>query len=1097
LTETVASPLSVDVKKSRRFARHIALVVVLGGVCTILTEWAENTGRIGDLAEDVSQMLVWSALLLPLVILAWRDFESPQFRRAMMGAFAVMVAWRFIDITDEIKALDNVPLIGKLSSLHSGLQHTGAIALGGMLLLVYYRLFQEVAAARDNLQVKVDERTAALAAVNQELQQEIRNREAAEATLRESERRFRQAVASSPFPIMIHAEDGEVLEINEVWSDLTGYSHDAIPTIENWTQRAYGKHSQRAREGIRELFKIEERHEVGDVVIQTSCGGKRVWNFNIAPLGCLPDGRKLLISSANDVTDRLKSEQAVRLSEKKYRDLIETTGFGYTILDASGVVLDANDAFVRLTGRESLDEVRGQSVTEWTAEHDRARNAAEVQQCLESRVTKNLEIDYVAPDGRITPIEIHGTAVDTPEGLHILGLCQDITTRRQNEVELERSRAELEDRVQRRTAELSAANHELKQEVEERKRAESELREVNQRLQDLAKNVPGILFQLCAGGDGSSVEIPYVSSGIKRLLGVDAEEIIADPRISFDLVEFDDSSEFRQRVREVALSGTPFKTELRCTARDGESKWISVSAVAHQQPDGARLYNGIAIEITEQKRAEQAIKVSEQRFRDLVEGSIQGILIHRDFEPLFVNEAYASIYGYSPGELLLMESIFPLTAPADRTRMNYYKQSRMRGGNVPSHYRCHGVRKDGTEITLEQSARLIDWEGQPAIQITAVDISEREHAEAQLRQNEATFRQFADNIHEVLWMRSPDYQELTYVSPAYESIWGRSVEEIHSNPAEWMSAIHPEDRERVESSLYSRLEGAGWAEEYRILRADGALRWIHDRGVPVKDENGAVVRLVGIAEDVTESKLAAEQLRQQRDELAHVARLSTMGEMASGLAHELNQPLSAIGTYSSSGLIGLESGSLSIERWREVLQKINTQAQRAGDIINRLKTLVAKRAPHRTPIDVNELVHDVASLVDSELRTNHVRLNLELQPNLPSAHADPVQIQQVLVNLLMNGIDAVSSSPLDQRSLSITTSKHGEQGVEVCIADSGPGVSLEHLEQVFEPFFTTKDAGMGMGLSISRSIIEAHGGKLSIDAGREGGAAFIFDLPVE
>jgi PAS domain S-box-containing protein len=346
-------------------------------------------------------------------------------------------------------------------------------------------------------------------------------------------------------------------------------------------------------------------------------------------------------------------------------------------------------------------------------------------------------------------------------------------------------------------------------------------------------------------------------------------------------------------------------------------------------------------------------------------------------------------------------------------------------------------------------------------------------------------------------MLTPDYRELIYVSPAYEEVWGRSIEKIHENPADWLQAIHPEDRERVESNFYRRAEGAGWTEEYRIVRSDGTQRWIYDHGVPVKDETGAVVRLVGIAEDVTASRQAAEQLRQQREELAHVARLNTMGEMASSLAHELNQPLAAIATYTSSGLIGLQSGSLGADRWQELLQKVNTQAQRAGDIINRLKALVAKRAPHRSQVNVNDLVHDVAALMDSELRTKRVRLELQLEPVLPSAHADPVQIQQVLVNLLMNGIDAVSDQPVDGRRLQVRTSHRAGRGVLVLVSDAGPGMSSEHVEQVFEPFYTTKASGMGMGLSISRSIIEAHGGHLTVDAGPEQGATFRFDLPFE
>ncbi len=1094
-----------ETSKLHWLGRNMLIAAIFGGAGMLLTEWSGNAGLVGELAEDLLRFAIWCGLFVPVLLLARREVEAPRFRRTVYAAFAMLIVLWMAEAADEIEALRYVPFLGAEGYLHSTIENVMMFAMAGTVLLAFFRLAEKISMARDRLEIQVQERTAALSSANAQLRDENETRKRVEATLRASEERFRRAVAGAPFPIMIHAEDGEVLEINEVWSDITGYTHEEIPTIGSWIEKAYGERSELVRARIDKLFDLDSRLGEGEFEITTASGQTRIWDFDSGPLGRTADGRRLVISSANDVTDRRQSEEEVRQSEKKYRDLIEATGIGYTILDASGSVLDANAEFVRLTGHTTLEEIRGRSVVEWTAEHDRERNAAEVEQCMRNRVTKDLEIDYVAPDGTMTPVEIHGTAVDTPDGPIILGLCRDITARKQVDAELRRSRTDLEERVQQRTVELSDANRGLNQEIEERKRVEFDLREANQRFQDLATNAPGVLFQLRTHPPDTAIEIPYVSSGVKSLLGVDAAAIMADSRRGLDLVQFEDSTDFRRQLREVALSGTPFKTELRCVALNGDVKWVNVSAVAHRQSNGDLLYNGIAIDVTERraieqardeseeryrtlvehapeaivlidvdrarfvdtntnavklfkrdkellldlspvdvsastqagkaaldlareytarslkgetpvfewtfvdsrgtqipcevrlvrfpsaarrlvrasitdiserKRAEAALSHSEQRFRDLVEGSIQGILIHRNHKPLFVNHAYASIYGYSMEEMLEMDSVSPITAPRDRTRMQHYEDARMRGEDVPTQYECYGLRKDGSEICLEQSARLIEWDDQPAVQITTVEITERKRAEEQLRQNEETFRQ-------------------------------------------------------------------------------------------------------------------------QREELAHVARLSTMGEMASGLAHELNQPLSAIVTYSESGLIGLRSGSLSPDRWHEVLQKINNQAIRAGEIINRLKVLVAKRAPHRSLIDINELVQEVAALVEWELRMKQVRLNLDLEQPLQSVPVDAIQIQQVLVNLITNGIDAMAGLPADRRLLMVRTSKLDNRGIEVRVIDSGPGVLSEHGKRIFEPFFTTKTGGMGMGLSISRSIVESHGGKLSLKPNGNRGTAFYFDLPFE
>lgn len=253
---------------------------------------------------------------------------------------------------------------------------------------------------------------------------------------------------------------------------------------------------------------------------------------------------------------------------------------------------------------------------------------------------------------------------------------------------------------------------------------------------------------------------------------------------------------------------------------------------------------------------------------------------------------------------------------------------------------------------------------------------------------------------------------------------------------------------------------------------------------------------VGVAfQNVTERKRTEEQARDLQAELAHVTRLSTMGEMASGLAHELNQPLAAIIAYADACQELVDSGRMDRGQLLEVLRAVASQAERAGKIIHRLRSLVRKSRPVRNPIQVNEAVREVAALLESEIREAGVQLQLRLGEQLPHVPADFVQIQQVLLNLLRNGLDATADADSERRELVVSTDQTAEGQVQVMIRDGGRGVTQENIARLFEPFFTTKAEGLGMGLPISRTIVEAHGGRLWLTPNADGGMLARFVLP--
>jgi two-component system sensor histidine kinase TtrS len=280
-------------------------------------------------------------------------------------------------------------------------------------------------------------------------------------------------------------------------------------------------------------------------------------------------------------------------------------------------------------------------------------------------------------------------------------------------------------------------------------------------------------------------------------------------------------------------------------------------------------------------------------------------------------------------------------------------------------------------------------------------------------------------------------------------------------------------------------------------RKDGSSFPVEYSSTPIKDEVGKTVGSVVVFRDITEQKQAEEDARQHQAELARVARLSTLGEMASGIAHELNQPLTAISTNAQASIRLLESNHPDTNVCVDVMDRIVTQADRAGEIIRQLRRFVRKEPLECSVVDINNLVRAVVVLIQPELKRANVRLSLKLDGYLPQVAVQPIQIEQVILNLARNSIEALQEVPVKQRQLLIQTSPEEPDRIRLTVQDTGPGLKSELLDHLFDPFVTSKPEGMGLGLSISSGIIEAHGGKLSCTSPAEGGAVFTFLLPLK
>jgi len=340
---------------------------------------------------------------------------------------------------------------------------------------------------------------------------------------------------------------------------------------------------------------------------------------------------------------------------------------------------------------------------------------------------------------------------------------------------------------------------------------------------------------------------------------------------------------------------------------------------------------------------------------------------------------------------------------------------------------------------------------------------------------------------------------------AHDEIWitdkGRAMLGFDSSEKldfdRFRSRLHPDDREAVLKAVDSSLgTGAEYQSEYRVVLPDGQLRWISGRGHVEFDSDGKPVRMRGASVDITERKLAELEAARHRNEMAHLSRVTTVGELSGSLAHELNRPLGAILSNAQAAQRMLANGGVDVAEFREILNDIVSEDKRAAEVIRRLRLWLQKGEVQQHSLRINEVVRDVLKLIRTDLISQNVSVDTELERDLPTVTGDPVQLQQVLVNLVVNACDAMADCDTPERRLCIRTGiENGDDAVIVSVTDCGGGIQVKEVEQIFEPFFTTKAKGMGLGLSVCRTIIAAHRGKLWATNNAERGATFHFTLP--
>ena len=378
---------------------------------------------------------------------------------------------------------------------------------------------------------------------------------------------------------------------------------------------------------------------------------------------------------------------------------------------------------------------------------------------------------------------------------------------------------------------------------------------------------------------------------------------------------------------------------------------------------------------------------------------------------------------------------------------------------------------------------------------SCVDVTDLVNKDQALRESEERMRMAADAVNLGIWEWDLTSDEIWATNARRALVGWPASGKVTFN--DFMCRLHPDDRDRVQQTINNAVgSGKDFDSEYRLILPDGIVRWMSMRGSIQSDTAGKPARLLGISMDITARKQAELNAERDRAELSHLSRVALMGEMSASIAHELNQPLAGILSNAAAGQRFLDRGNVDQDEIRALLSDIVADGRRASDVVRGIRGMVKKEQVAHRSVDLNEVVMDAVRMASPDAVLHSCALETSLDTDLRPIEADPVQLQQVLLNLLINAFDAMRDTPSSRRKVLIATQSNGDGTVRISVRDHGAGISEQMRDRLFDPFFSTKTEGLGMGLAIVRSIVEAHGGAITAENIDSGGARFEFVLPV-
>jgi PAS domain S-box-containing protein len=901
---------------------------------------------------------------------------------------------------------------------------------------------------------------------------EALNAKRAEDAARRSEEVLREVIETVPAMAWGAPPDGSNAFVNRQWAEYTGLTAEQTASS-GWQSTVHPEdvsgHMEEWRQSLATGQPLD--HEVR---LRRTADGQYRW-FLVRGMPLRDEHGEVFkwYGIATDIEDRKRAEEALRNSEERWRSVFENSAIGVALTDLNGRFLATNHVFQAMVGYTE-EELRALTFLDLTHEYYLQANWSLITELVEGKRRQfQIEKKYRRKDGSSIWVSNNVSLVPgterTPQ--FIMALSEDIT---------------------------------------ERKRAEAELRRSEESLLE-AQRLSHIGSWKLDVASGAVI----VSPEIHRIFGVFPDEDTS--RVEFWLSR--NHPEDQKRIREFFERSTSQKTDYdadyRIVLPDGTIKHLHAAGHPVLNESGDLMeFVGTAMDVTEQvqtraalENALQEIKQRNEALRarehnlDLIINTIPALVwsARPDGSAEFFNQHYLDYVGLSaedakdwgwtvavhPDDLNGLAGAWQSIMTAGKHGEAEARLRRFDGEYRWFLFRANPLRDD--------SGNIVKWFG------INTDIEDRKRADEKLRRSEAYLAEAQRMTHTGSWAWNVRTDAL---------FWSQEIFRIYDYDPEmtptWdvlLKMVHPGDRLEVERRREMEATQKEWADseiEFRIVLPNGTIKHLHSIAHPVREESRELIEVVGTVRDVTERKHAEEErerLRQLEADLAHTNRVTMLGGLASSLAHELNQPITAAITSANACLRWLAHNPPDLERARAAATRIENDGSRAADIIHRLRAFYKTGAPPKLElVDVNQVAGEMLALLRNEADRHSISLRTELALQLPLIMADRVQLQQVLMNLLLNGIEAIADGPGEITVQSQST----EQGLLlISVTDTGVGLPCEKPNRLFSAFYTTKPQGTGMGLAISRSIIEAHGGRLWAAVNAERGATFHFTLPAE
>ncbi|MFY9697807.1 MAG: PAS domain S-box protein [Rhodoplanes sp.] len=862
---------------------------------------------------------------------------------------------------------------------------------------------------------------------------------------REREAKIGRLVDANFIGIFIARLDGDcpIIEANDAFLRMLGYDRDDLAAGMTMAKLRPPEKVERTREAFNEMCATGRLEPFEKEYLRKD--GSRLPVMVGAVL--FAEDKTEGIGFVLDLTERKRVENELRQSEARFEEAQRIAHVGWWERDFTTNHVSLSNEVCRVFGVDPIE------LPEWHKRwlnlihpEDRSRAAEAAAAAVRGGPPYDVEYRVVRLDGEVRIVHSQGEVTwdDSGRPLRQFGVLQDIT---------------------------------------ELRHAEEEVRASEERFRTFVDHATDAFFLL----DDQAIVLD-VNRQACHSLGYSREELIGMHPRDFDAGLDEPSLEqLRQRLN----AGETLTFETRHRRKDGTDFPVEIRG-SHFEKGGRRILC-LARDITERKKAEEELRASEARFRTFVDYATDAFFLLDDHSTILdVNRQACEGLGYSREELIgSHRSVFDVGL--DEPSIHRMRQRVAAGETIT--FETRHRRKEGSSFPVEVRVGHLEQGGLRFLCLVR-DITERKRAEEALRRSEAYLVEAQRLTRTGSWAWDPRRDIMLHCSEEIYRIYGVDPRDGVPKLETLLQRIHPEDRDRIrESTLEGVRKKIECLLDYRIVLPDGTLKYIQSIRCPILDLDGNVVEVVATSIDVTERKHAEVALRNKEAELAHANRLATMGQLTAQIVHEVSQPIGGAAASAEAALLRLESSTPDIEGLRRAIQRVISNTTRARDVIGRVRDLIKKAAPRKDAFDINEAIREVVALTSGEAAKNSVKLQTRLEANVPLVEGDRVQVQQVVLNLVVNAIEAMSEVGEGPRELCIISEKSDTDAVLVAVQDSGPGFGPEDCDSLFEAFYTTKPSGLGLGLSICRTIIEAHGGRLNAVANVPRGATFQFTLP--